>query len=101
MGLTINLEGEKGNVYETIHDNEILSEILPDYNDKSSYCLRFVDLYGDTTFNNLQMNELIHELEAIRETADSNEKRELIEQLLRLSSKCKEQVHLYLKFYGD
>jgi len=101
MGLTIKLEGEKGNVYETIPENEFLSEILPDYNDKNSYCLRFVDLYGDTTFNNLQMPELIKELEVIIKTVDSNEIRDLINQILRLSKRCNDEVHLYLKFYGD
>jgi hypothetical protein len=101
MGLTINLEGEKGNVYETISDNDILSELLPNHDDKSSYCLRFIDLYGDTTFNSLQMPELIRELENILKNEDSDEKHDIVNQIIRLSNRCKEEVHLYLKFYGD
>lgn len=101
MGLTINLEGENGNVYETIQDSDILSELLPDHNDKGSYCLRFIDLYGDTTFNNLQMPELICELENIITNVDSDEKRDLVNQILKLSKRCKDEVHLYIKVYGD
>jgi ABC-type iron transport system FetAB ATPase subunit len=101
MGLTIVLEGENGNEIESIDDNDLLQSIIPDYNDKGSYCLRFVDLYGDTTFNNLQIPELISELEQKLRDTKSNTTKDLIENILRLSHKCQNEVHLYLKFYGD
>lgn len=101
MGLTIVLEGENGNEIESIDDNDLLQSIIPDYNDKSSYCLRFVDLYGDTTFNNLQAPELIRELEQILSDSFDAETQELIGNIVRLAHRCKNEVHLYLKFYGD
>ena len=101
MGITIILEDEKGDALETLLDNAVVSKILPDMNNKNSYCLRFVDLYGDTTFNNLQMTELIIELGIILKNADTKEKVEIVNDLLRLAKKCKEESHLYLKFYGD
>jgi ABC-type iron transport system FetAB ATPase subunit len=101
MGLTIVLEGENGNEIESIDDNDMLQSIIPDYTDKSSYCLRFVDLYGDTIFNNLQAPELIKELEQMLSDSLAFETKELIENIIRLAHRCKNEVHLYLKFYGD
>ena len=101
MGLTIMLEGETGDEYESIDDFGLLETLLADYNNKSSYCLRFVDLYGDTIFNTLQMPDLINELEGLLDKADSDEKKKLIANIIRISKRCKDEVHLYIKFYGD
>jgi ABC-type iron transport system FetAB ATPase subunit len=101
MALTIILEGETGNEYESIDDKDLISTFLPDYNDKTSYCLRFIDLYGDTTFTNLQMPELINELKRLKPLADTKEKINLIDTILKMAERCKAESHLYLKFYGD
>jgi len=61
MSITIAIEGENGNEIESFDDNDLLQTIIPDYNDFNSYCLRFIDLYGDTTYNNLQVPVLIKE----------------------------------------
>ncbi|MBS1537509.1 MAG: hypothetical protein JST20_07160 [Bacteroidetes bacterium] len=101
MSLTITLEGENGNEIESFDDKGLLQTIIPDYNDKSSFCLRFVDLYGDTTFNTLQVPELIEELEQKLTELLPIETKELVENIIRLAHRCKDEVHLYLKIYGD
>lgn len=101
MSITITLEGENGNEIESFDDNDLLQTIIPNYNDLSSYCLRFIDLYGDNTFNNLQLPELVRELEQKLRVSLSFEKTELVENIIRLAHRCKNDVHLYLKFYGD
>ncbi|MFZ1790892.1 MAG: hypothetical protein WAT92_21385 [Saprospiraceae bacterium] len=101
MSLKITLEGENGNEIESFDDNDLLQTIIPDYNDLSSYCLRFIDLYGDTTFNNLQAPVFIKELEKKLTDSLPIESKELIENIIRLANRCNNEVHLYLKFYGD
>ncbi len=101
MGLTIILEDEDGNECGLIEDNAIIRRILPDSYDKSSYCLRFIDLYGDTTFNNLQMTEFILELEMLMTKHTEKETTEFITKLMKLARKCQAENHMYLKFYGD
>lgn len=101
MGLTIRLEGENGNEIESFEDKDLFQTIIPDYNDKNSYCLRFIDLYGDTTFNNLQAPNLIDELEQKLDDSISIDLKDLILNIIRLANRCRNEVHLYLKFYGD
>lgn len=55
MGIDAKLQTEDGRILQEVFDPEdILQRLLP-FNDESSSCLRFVDPYGDTTFNQLQI----------------------------------------------
>jgi hypothetical protein len=100
MSFTINLESEDGNVIDSIDDKDILQRYLPDINDKRFYCIKFIDIYGDTTFNRLQADLFIYELKMIQHNNETEIKM-LIEQLIDMATKCKNDVHLYVKFYGD
>jgi len=101
MSFTINLESEDGAILDSIEDFNLLKNYIPDISNKNFYCLKYVDIYGDTVFNKLQMNDLIKELKIIQENNKSNEINLFLEKLLDLANKCKNKVHLYLKFYGD
>lgn len=101
MEKTIILEDENGNLIEKISDFGILKKLLPDINDRNSYCLRYIDPYGDTVFNTLQMNDLINELKQLIIIVDTNEERNLLKDIIRMSKLCEENVHYYVKFYGD
>ena len=59
--------------------------------------VRYIDPYGDTIFNQLQMDDLISDLEALQEINHSND----IKKIIDLAIKCKQEPHLYLAFYGD
>jgi hypothetical protein len=69
--------------------------------DQSYHCLRFVDWYGGTAFNQLQMPQVIAELDRLCSNTVSPEDQELLRALCRLAETCNGQVHLYLKFIGD
>jgi hypothetical protein len=61
MGIAILLEDEHGDVLETIEWPTWLDSLLPSYDDESFQCLRFVDPYGDTIFNVVQMPTLLRD----------------------------------------
>ncbi len=59
--------------------------------------LKYLDPYGDTVFNALQMKDVILDLEAIR----SINLPHIIDGIIGLAVKGIDTVHSYLVFYGD
>ena len=101
MGLLIRLEDESGKSLEDLPDwDNVLSRVLP-WGDQSFHCLRYVDPYGNAIFNRLQMDELMQELKRIRGVAQTELEREFIDAVERLAQRCKDRLHLYLRFRGD
>ena len=70
---------------------------------KESCCLQFIDPYGDTTFNQLQIPVLISELRSLlgSESCQRHEKLREFEGVVSFIEKARGQVHTYIKFYGD
>jgi len=103
MGLAIVLENENGQKIERVDDpTNILHKLLPSHDDERYNLLTFIDWYGDTTFNRLQVATVISELELIeREKAETTEEKMLIHNILLLAKKSQQAPHFYLKFYGD
>lgn len=101
MGIIhIALEDEHGETIEQIEGRvHLLGKLLPD-DDQSSQCLNFIDPYGDTVFNGLQMRPFIAEWDQVADKAQTDEEKILVERVRQLAEKCRE-LHLYLKFYGD
>lgn len=64
-------------------------------------CLRFVDPWGDTIFNQSQIPVLLAELRAVASASTQPELRAHIEQLVGLVQQSTEQMHTYIKFIGD
>lgn len=102
MGIDARIETESGELIEELLDiDNLLERLLPDYNDETSICLRFVDPYGDTIFNQGQLPVFIRELSlAIEGAADSSAKAHG-RKLIGLAEKASGQVHTFLKFVGD
>jgi len=74
-----------------------------DYPDEllDTSCLRFIDEYGDTTFNQYQLPVLVDELESIRTKSKDAEASESLESIIAFVRKCQNHVHTYVKFVGD
>lgn len=102
MGIDARIETESGELIEELLDIEnLLERLLSDYNDETSICLRFVDPYGDTIFNQGQLPVFIQELSlAIEGAADSSAKVHGRKQIC-LAEKANGQAHTFLKFVGD
>lgn len=75
--------------------------LLPSYSDSSSYCLRFVDRFGDVIFNQLQIPFLISELRRQLEKIEDRATRNHGEAVLRLVESVEGKVHVYVRFIGD
>jgi hypothetical protein len=98
---TINLEDENGNIIDSIEDNGLLSHFIPPTSDKKYCCTKYINLWGDTVFNVLQMDDLILEILSVKTESQNREVKELIDRIVQLAEKCKREVHTYIKFYGD
>jgi hypothetical protein len=69
---------------------------VPDYP-----CLRYIDPYGDTTFNQLQMPQLLADLQRMLPSCTTSETRQHVEAMIDLVRKATGEVHTYIRFYGD
>lgn len=93
MGWSIILEDENHGAISAIEVE--LEDLLSDQLDLNQYrLLKYLDPYGNTTFNHLQINDLILDLKKI----GPNEK---ISMIIELANKCRNNLHTYLTFYGD
>lgn len=102
MGISIRLESGQGKVIDEIHDpNDLTTELLADYSDDSSPCLRWIDPYGDTLFNQLQIPFLIQELELTIALVKSQPVKAHGQAIIELIKKAIESNQLYIRFYGD
>jgi len=91
---------ENGITEATFPDPEALHQVLAGDVPADSWCLRFIDLYGDTTFNRLQLSVLASELRAAAANA-SHALRERVEALVAFVEAVGEEPHHYVKFIGD
>ena len=101
MGIDIAIVTERGVEIEKIGDPGMTQALLPDYSKVDSPCLRFINLYGDTVFNCLQIPLLINELEET--LSHISDKRIAAHgwKIVELARRAMQDVHQYVKFIGD
>ena len=97
MNFTVILESETKTEVSSplvafLFDFDLYSPVI-----KKSKLIKYLDPYGDTTFNSLQMNDLISDLKKLNEINNDG----IIEKIIDLAFKCKIEPHTYLTFYGD
>jgi hypothetical protein len=64
-------------------------------------CLRFIDAFGDTYFNQAQLPVLLEELRAEHLHESEPEIKGHLEKLVRLVEKAQGRTHTYVRFCGD
>lgn len=102
MGLTVRLQGEPGDVLGQVEDpTNVLHRLLPSAEDGKSICLRYIDWYGDTAFNRLQMEPFLQEWTQILSRAHDDKERQIVERVRVLAERCRDEPHLHLRFIGD
>jgi hypothetical protein len=102
MGLGIELQDEWGGIISSTADpKNLLANLLPPLGDESHPMLGFIDPYGNTTFNNLQINLFLLEWTEVSSRAQSPEERELVSEIEAMAHRVRDEVHHYLKFIGD
>jgi len=103
MIIKITVETETGEHRAKVFDSFGLLTKLIERSDltDTSICLRFIDPYGDTVFNKLQMKPLLREIKALASTAESQQEKDLLLEIEKLAMDVEQNMHTYLKFYGD
>ena len=101
MGFCVILECEHGEPLDQVEDpKNTLHQLLPS-EDASYQYLRFIDWYGDTVFNRLQIPLFICEWDRLTESAQTTDETALLTRIRELALRCTQEPHLYLRFCGD
>ncbi|MEO6992961.1 MAG: hypothetical protein ABI273_05005 [Lacunisphaera sp.] len=102
MGLTIHLQDAKGKVLDTVTDeSNLLHKILPATDDAGFHTISRIDWYGDTTFNRMQMEDVIREFGRLDVSGYSSDEKDMLGEIVNLANRGIEKPHFYLKFCGD
>jgi len=100
MGL-INVVVQDENGIDRSEQVTFPTKILPCLDDTRFSLLRFIDPYGDTLFNRLQIPVVLNDLRLLKTIAGSCDQQDLIQRIERLAEMSQKEPHLYLKFIGD
>jgi hypothetical protein len=101
MGVDLIWQQENGKVLEEIPDPKMCIATLVFTLDLSNtVCLRFIDPYGHTTFNQRQIPILIKELEAISPKVTDYDTQIHLIRVLELAGRSNGGKHTILKFIG-
>jgi len=98
MGLTVRLQDERA---KPESDGDTGVDFRLPTGDPSFRLLCCIDPYGETIFNRLQMETFLAEWEAIKTEAITEEDKQAWNNIKQLAERCRDEVHLYLRFIGD
>jgi hypothetical protein len=98
MAIDVEWQDERGASLRR-YEGPLIDGRLLDRASDGSACLRFVDPYGDTTFNAAQVPVLEDELARLARAGD--EVAHQAKSLLTFLRQCPDRTHRYLKFIGD
>lgn len=100
MAITAELRDERGGVLRRITEGAFdLAAAMPHHADPDYPMLGFVDPYGNTVFNPLQMAVVLPELRRLRERMPNPPP--VLGEVEKLAEECANGVHVYLVFVGD
>lgn len=77
-----------------------VSKLIPAHDDEASPCWRFIDRFGDTYFNRLQLPVFMQELDDLVKQASRRQAGSLLE-IRALAEFALAMPHRYLRFVGD
>ena len=87
MGINVCLQDEMGRDIEEVDDlQNLVVKLLPAFDDPRYHVVNFIDPYGHTVLNQLQMTPFLDEWERIADNAHSTEAQELHARVKQLAS---------------
>jgi hypothetical protein len=97
---TVRLEDERGKEIKSLKGPFICGYLENQSVNESPFkILKYLDPYGDTTFNILQMDDVISDFELLQKMEECDGS--FIQQIIVLAQECKAENHQYLVFVGD
>lgn len=97
--ITVVIQDENGNMIS--EQVGAPTNLLSQTDDTRFTCLRFVDPYGDTIFNRLQLTPLLEDLRILRGCSQSDQHEDTFRQIEGLIQRCQAELHTYIGFIGD
>ena len=102
MGIYVALRTERGEEVASVSDTRnILHDLLPQPYTDSNSMLDWIDWYGNTMFNHVQMKRLLEEWDGLSEHVRKPEGKALLASIRGLAERCQAEGTLYLWFTGD
>ena len=102
MGINIYLEEEKGKMLDSVVDeSQAFAHFIRKTKFPGTLCLQFIDPYGNTIFNRPQLPFLEIELRELSETITVPALHEIIQRIVDLVVKARNEMHVYITFRGD
>lgn len=89
------IPGVIGFLYRLLSSNPSVIRLI------ETHCLQFIDPYGDTTFNQIQIPKLLEEIGSLEINCWTEDERRELKSILEFIGKAKGEIHTYIKFYGD
>jgi hypothetical protein len=100
MPISVEWQDEDGHVLARYEGPDLHASLF-DHAEQDQVCLRFIDPYGDTTFNQLQVPVLLAELESLGADRELGDHLDVIRALLTFLEQARDETHTYVKFVGD
>jgi hypothetical protein len=102
MGINVVHETESAAEIAGIEDSEHgFSQFLLHADIANTVCLKFIDPFGDTIFNQKQIPILADELSRLITLANNDKEAILLKAIAELVKSSIDQVHTYIRFVGD
>jgi hypothetical protein len=102
VGIDVKRETEFGEQESVVLDpRALMPALLSRCRDRQWRLIQYIDPYGNTVFNQLQIPELLDELNALRAFAGSEDEQTFLGAVIDLIEGTKNQVHTYVRFFGD
>ena len=101
MGIDAIRQTEDGIAIQEVFDPSSLFQILIPFDDETSVCLRFIDPYGETIFNQIQIPILLKELQIAISNCRDERARKHGAKVMRLIQDSGRGPHVYIRFVGD
>jgi hypothetical protein len=100
MAISVVIEDEGGNTIDGPWVDDLCTKALERPGEETK-CLRYIDPYGDTVFNQLQIPALRAELAdqwlKVKDRALEN----TLDSLIQFLQRADDRVHTYVRFIGD
>ncbi len=103
MGINTAWINERNETKQEVFDNGMVLSNLTSrwFTLTDTVCLRFIEPWGDTVFNQSQIPVLLEELKAEISFQSNPKTRNHLETVAQLVERAVNQTHTYIKFIGD